>query len=90
MLRLPLRLPLNSKPNHVVLHSTPLPSFCFSSILRDEVPAINASMLTTAVFELVQQFYHATEIGNAANAVRVALINISRQNKDNCFRGTQS
>jgi len=25
-------------------------------------------MLTTAVFEL-QQFYHATEIGNVANAV---------------------
>jgi len=32
---------------------------------------LNASMLTTDVFELVQQFYHATEIGrpNAANAV---------------------
>jgi len=28
-------------------------------------------MLTTAVFELVQQFYRATEIGNVANAVRV-------------------
>jgi len=27
-------------------------------------------MLTTAVFKLVQQFYHAAEIGNAANAVR--------------------
>jgi len=26
-------------------------------------------MLTTAVFELMQVFYHATEIGNAANAV---------------------
>ena len=26
-------------------------------------------MLTSVVFELVQQFYHATEIGNAANAV---------------------
>jgi len=26
-------------------------------------------MLTTAVFELVQQFYHDTEIGNVANAV---------------------
>jgi len=26
-------------------------------------------MLTTAVFDLVQQFYHATEIGNVANAV---------------------
>ena len=31
---------------------------------------LNVSMLTTAVFELVQQFYHATEIGmpNAASA----------------------
>jgi len=26
-------------------------------------------MLTTAVFELVQQFYHATEIGNVVSAV---------------------
>jgi len=26
-------------------------------------------MLTTAVFELMQQFYHATEIGNVANEV---------------------
>jgi len=26
-------------------------------------------LLKTAVFELVQQFYHATETGNAANAV---------------------
>jgi len=25
-------------------------------------------MLTSAVYELVQQFYHATEIGNVANA----------------------
>jgi len=26
-------------------------------------------MLKTAVFELVQQIYHATEIGNEANSV---------------------
>jgi len=26
-------------------------------------------MLTTAVFEVVQQFYHDTEISNAVNAV---------------------
>jgi len=26
-------------------------------------------MLTTAAFELVQQFYHGTEIGNVANRV---------------------
>jgi len=37
-------------------------------------------MLTTAVSEFVQQFYHATETGNVANAV-----SNSRQNKDNCF-----
>jgi len=29
-------------------------------------------MLTIAGFELVQQFYHATEIGNEANAVRTS------------------
>jgi len=28
-------------------------------------------MLTTAVFGLVQQFYHASEIGNVASAVSV-------------------
>jgi len=33
---------------------------------------------------LVQQFYHASEIGNVANAA-LALINPSRQDKDNCF-----
>jgi len=26
-------------------------------------------MIKTSVFELVQQFYHATEIGDVANAV---------------------
>jgi len=30
---------------------------------------MNASMLTTAFFDLVQQFDHATEIGNVAIAV---------------------
>jgi len=30
---------------------------------------MNASVLTTAVFELAQQFYHATEIGNVATRV---------------------
>jgi len=38
---------------------------------------------TTAVFELVQQFYHATEIGNVANAVSTWLLSRSRQ--DNCI-----
>jgi len=35
---------------------------------------LNASILTTAVFELVQQFYHATEIGNVAIAVSICPI----------------
>ena len=39
-------------------------------------------MLTTAVFELVQQFYHAIDIANVANA----LIRHSRQIKHNFFR----
>jgi len=30
---------------------------------------LNASILITVIFELVQQFYHATEIGNVVNAV---------------------
>jgi len=42
-------------------------------------------MLTTAVFELLQQFYHATEIVNVANGSALAQISLSRQNKDNCF-----
>jgi len=42
-------------------------------------------MLKTAVFELVQQFYHATEVGNVATAVSACADRLSRQNKDNCF-----
>jgi len=30
---------------------------------------LNACMFRTAVFELVQQFYHAAEFGNVANTV---------------------
>jgi len=30
---------------------------------------LNASRLKTAVFELVQQFYHAAQIVNVANAI---------------------
>jgi len=30
-------------------------------------------MLETSVFELVQQFYHATEFGNVANTVRACV-----------------
>jgi len=41
-------------------------------------------MSTNTVFELVQQFYHATEIGNVANAVSACVDQpyMSRQNKD--------
>jgi len=36
---------------------------------RDLIKCLNASMLSTAVFELFLQFYHATEIGNVVTAV---------------------
>jgi len=42
-------------------------------------------VLTTAVFELVQQIHHPTEIANVANGSALALISLSRQNKCNCF-----
>ena len=35
----------------------------------DIIKYLNASMLTTSIFLLVQKFYHATEIGIVANAV---------------------
>jgi len=35
----------------------------------DIVKCLNASMLKTAVSELVQQFYHAKEFGNVANTI---------------------
>jgi len=41
----------------------------FSLLKHYQMPECFYSMLTSAAFELVQQFYHATEIGNAANAV---------------------
>jgi len=37
------------------------------------------------VFELVEQFCHATEIANVTMWSALALISFSRQNKDNCF-----
>jgi len=42
---------------------------------------LNASMLKKALFELLQQFYHATGIANVA----IALMSLSRKNKDKCF-----
>ena len=32
---------------------------------------LNACMLKTAVYELVQRFYHAAEFGNLANTVSI-------------------
>jgi len=46
-------------------------------------------MLTTAVFELMQQLYHATEFGNVANAAIVYIIKTIVLGKVN-NRGTQS
>ena len=53
----------------VVIYRSPANLVFLFSCLDNK--CLNASMLTTDVFELVQQFYHATEIGrpNAANAV---------------------
>jgi len=54
-------------------------TFSFPFFLLRHNKCLNASMLTTAVFELVQQFYHAAEIGrpNASNAAEVYRIRIS-------------
>jgi len=45
-----------------LLHVQKPANFPFSMLRHYK--CLNASMLTTAVFELVQQFYHATEIGS--------------------------
>jgi len=54
----------------VVIYRTPA-NFNFTFFLLRHNKCLNASLLTTAVFELVQQFYRAAEIGRptAANAV---------------------
>jgi len=43
-------------------------------------------VLTTAVFKLVQQFYHATEIGNVANAVSACADQPYQKKKGQLFR----
>jgi len=43
--------------------------FVFLLPCLDIIKCLNTSLLKTAVFELVQQFYHATETVNVANAV---------------------
>jgi len=42
-------------------------------------------MLTPAVFELVQQFYHATEIGNVVSWVQRMRWSATADKIDNCF-----
>jgi len=44
-------------------------TFRFPFPFWDTTKCLNAFMLTTTVFELVQQFYHATEIGDVASGV---------------------
>jgi len=51
------------------------PATCKFSLLPAETLSnfLNPSMLKKALFELVQQFYHATEIGNVATAVSTSV-----------------
>ena len=51
----------------------------------DIMKCLNASMLKTAVFELVQQFYHATYLVMQPVRTAHALVSHSRQNKDDYF-----
>jgi len=51
----------------------------------DIIKCLNASISTTAAFELVQQFYHAAVVGNVSMRSALALLSHSRQNKDKCF-----
>jgi len=44
-------------------------TFSFPFPCWDIIKFLNAPILKEAVFELVKQFYHATEIANVANAV---------------------
>jgi len=62
-----------------IMYARKLCFFCYAKKLSkllvflfpccDIIKCLNTSMLTTAVYELVQQFYHATEIGNVAAAI---------------------
>jgi len=58
-------------------------SFPFSLLRHYQIP--ECFYVKKAVFELVQQFYHATEIANVANALSACADQLSRQNKGNCF-----
>jgi len=46
---------------------------------------MNVCMWTTAVFKLVQQFYHATETGNVAQCGQRVRWSATADKKDNCF-----
>jgi len=48
-------------------------TFSFLFPCWDIIKYLNASVLKTAVFELVQQFYDVTEIGNVANTVSTCI-----------------
>jgi len=49
-------------------------TFTFLFPFWDIIKCLNASVLTVAVFELVQPFYYATETGNEANAVSTCAV----------------
>jgi len=44
-------------------------TFVFFPACSDIIKCLNTFILATAVFELMQQIYHGTEIGNITNAV---------------------
>jgi len=61
----------------------------------DIIKSLNASMLTTAVFELVQQFYHATEWQGSQSGQHSRCLAIADKTKTIVsdklnYRGTQS
>jgi len=61
-------------------------TFSFPFICWDITKCLNASMLKTAVFELLLEFYHATEIGNVANAVGVCADQLQQTKQRHLFR----
>jgi len=60
--------------------------FSFSQLRHYQTPeCFYASMSTTAAFELVQQFYHATKSVMQPGRSALALISHSRHNIDKYF-----
>jgi len=66
-----MRMKYVRKLSILLLFIEPQQTFSFPFFLLRHNKCMNAFMLTTALLELVQQFYHAAEIGrpNAANTV---------------------